>query len=116
MNRIERINSEMQKLIASIIAEEINNPKIKSGLISVIKVDTTADLKQSKVYISVVGNDEKAIFDSIVQAGGFIRSSLSKKLDIRTIPELIFICDNSIEYAAHISKLIDDIHKKENSK
>ena len=84
MNRIERINSEMQKLIASIIAEEINNPKIKSGLISVIKVDTTADLKQAKVYISVVGNDEKTIFDSIVQAGGFIRSSLSKKMDIRT--------------------------------
>lgn len=113
MNRIDRINSEMQKLIASVIAEEINNPKIKSALISVVKVVTTADLKQSKIYISIVGNDEKAIFNSIVQASGFIRSSLSKKMDIRTIPELIFVFDDSIEYAAHISKLIDDIRKKE---
>ena len=115
-NKIAKINSEMAKQISYILNYDIKDPRI-NGIITVVKVSTTSDLKQAKVFLSVFSNNDTKPSDvvKIIQkASGYIRSELKSKLDIRNIPELIFILDDSIEYGMKIEKIIKDIHKNEN--
>ena len=109
--RILRVNSEIQKAISYIIANELKNPLIK-GIISVTKVDTTNDLDQCKVYISILDdNNREDVFNAIKHSAGFIRRELARIVDLRKVPFLTFFLDNSYEYG----KSIDDVLSKINS-
>ena len=115
-NKIDKINSELLKQISYVINYELKDPRI-NAIITVIKVDTTYDLKISKVYLSVMSENEvkpEEVVKIIQKAQGFIRNQLKTKLDIRNIPELHFLLDDSIEYGMHIEELIKEIHKDEN--
>ncbi|MGN0961895.1 MAG: 30S ribosome-binding factor RbfA, partial [Christensenellales bacterium] len=93
--RILRVNSEIQKAISNIISNELKNPIIK-GLITVTKVDTTADLEQSKVYISIFEEKNREdILNAIKHSAGFIRRELASMVDIRKVPYLTFLLDTS---------------------
>jgi ribosome-binding factor A len=77
--RMSRINAEIQKRIAEIVTNKINNPDIDDMIVSVTRVDTAPDLETCKVYISILGSDEqrKKCFDAIVKSAGYIRRELS---------------------------------------
>ena len=116
-----RINTEVQKELSIILREEIKDPRINS-MTSVVSVEVTPDLKYSKVYISVLGDEEsqKNTLEGLKSAEGYIRSQLAKTINLRNTPELTFILDQSIEYGINMSKLIDEVnqadlerHKKE---
>lgn len=80
---------------------------------SVLRVETTQDLKYCKVYVSVLGNDEekKNVLAGLKNASGFIRHLLAERINLRATPELTFKLDDSVEYAVHMSKLIDEVSK-----
>ena len=112
--RILRVNSEIQKAISYIIANEIKNPLIK-GLITVTKVDTTADLDQCKVYLSIFEEDTKdEVFNQIKHSAGFIRRELAKAVDLRKVPFLTFYLDDSFEYGSKIDQTINKINESRN--
>jgi ribosome-binding factor A len=76
-------------------------------MISITRVDTTGDLRYSKVYLSVYGlQDEKELKKGLKSASGWLRHELGQALDLRYTPELIFELDKSIEYGAHINEII----------
>ncbi|MCI1931509.1 MAG: 30S ribosome-binding factor RbfA [Clostridia bacterium] len=108
--RMIRVNDEITKEIADIIRTEVKDPRIKS-MTSVLRVETTSDLKYCKVYISVLGNDEEkeSVMSGIKNAGGFIRHLLAERINLRNTPELIFKLDDSVEYAIKMEKLIKEI-------
>lgn len=108
MERVERINAELKKQISAIIAEEIKDPRV-NGLISIVKVDTAKDLGVCKVYISVMGGNPKETIKVLSNAAGFVRNCLKSKIDLRTIPTIKFIEDNSISYGIKISEILKDI-------
>ena len=115
-NKIDKINSELTKQISYVINYELKDPRI-NAIITVIKVDTTYDLKIAKVYLSIMSENEvkpEEVIKIIQKAQGFIRNQLKTKLDIRNIPELHFILDDSIQYGMHIEELIKEIHKDDN--
>ena len=91
MNKIPRINSELQKLIGQVVQYELNDPRVK-GLISISRVETTQDLKYAKVYVSVYGEnaDEKETVDALNSASNYIRSLVMQRLKIRLMPKLTF--------------------------
>ncbi len=105
-----RVNSDMQRVLSSIIQFELKDPRI-SSLVSVSKCDVTNDLKEAKCYISVLGSDEDGenTIKGLESAKGFIRKRLAETLNLRNTPELHFILDKSIEYGVMMSKKIDDI-------
>lgn len=111
-NRIERINSEIKKQLAAIISEEIHDPRVK-GMISIVKVDTDKDLDVCKVYLSVLGADgeEEEVVKAINNAEGFIKSILKEKVQLRALPKLRFILDDSISYGIKISQILNEIKK-----
>lgn len=113
--RILRVNSEIQKAISYIIANEIKNPLIK-GLITVTKVDTTADLEQSKIYLSIFEEETREeVFNQIKHSAGFIRKELARTVDLRKVPFLIFYLDDSFEYGSRIEETINKINEDRNN-
>ena len=110
--KIDRVNAELARKIAEIINYGMKDVRIK-GMVSVLRVDTTKDLKQAKVYLSILGDDARETFEGIKSGTGFIKSRLAGTLNIRQIPDLIFILDDSIEYGIKIGKIIEEIHSNE---
>ena len=107
-----RINGEVQKELSILISREIKDPRI-NPMTSVVHVEVAPDLKTAKVYISVLGDEEskKSTLAGLKSAASFIRGQLAKSLNLRNTPELSFVLDNSIEYGAHMSKLINEVNK-----
>ena len=112
-NRISRINDEIMKELSQIIRFEVKDPRI-NAMTSVIRVDTTTDLKYCKVFVSVLGNEEEKqnVMKGLKNAGGFIRHLVAERINLRFTPELQFKLDESTEYAIHMSQLMEQVAKE----
>lgn len=106
-----RINGEVQKELSKLINQEIKDPRI-NPLTSIVEVEVAPDLKNAKVYISVLGDEEsrKSTLAGLKSAAPYLRSLLAKSVNLRNTPELRFIMDQSIEYGVHMTKLINDVN------
>jgi len=105
-NRIQRINEDIQRVMATLL-REIKDPRINQGIISVTAADTSSDLHYAKIYLSVYGlESEKEFRKGLKSATGFMRRELSRSLNLRHTPELVFEIDKSIERGARISSLL----------
>lgn len=110
--KIDRINHSMVREISYILANEVKDQHIKFVTITDCKV--TNDLSFAKVYFTVLDDDKKIeTLKSLKQASGFIRSKLCERIDIRHMPELEFIYDESIAYGKLIEDKIKEIHDKD---
>ena len=108
-NRIPRINEDIQRAISSLL-RNIKDPRVRQGMLSVVAVDTTPDLRYSKIYLSVLGAaSEKELLKGLKSASGWLRRELGNALSLRYTPELIFTLDKSIEHGARINKLLSDL-------
>ena len=112
--RSDKINEEVKRELAQAI-RFLKDPRI-TGLVSVMDVEVTKDLKYAKVYVSVFKQDEgqkKEVLKGLQRSAGFLRQELKKRLLLRQIPELSFVLDESIGYGAHINELMKQIEKEE---
>ena len=109
-----RINGEVQRELSRIISREIKDPRI-APMTSVVDAVVTSDLKQCKAYISVLGNEEAQVntMAGLKSAVGYVRRQLAKELNLRNTPEITFVLDQSIEYGVNMSKIIDDVVRKD---
>ena len=113
MGRIERVNSELQKQISYVIDYELKDPRISVGMISITRVKTTPDLKYAKVYLSFYTDDkakQKESLNIISKANGFIRNQLKDRVQMRLLPELHFVVDDSIQYGMKIDKILKELN------
>ena len=106
-----RINEEVMRELSNIIRLEVKDPRI-SPVTSVVSVEVAPDLKTCKAYISVLGDDEavKKTLEGLKSSAGFIRRELARRINLRNTPEITFVSDQSIAYAAKMSKLIDEVN------
>ena len=113
--RMDRINEEVRRERSEILREEVKDPRVDQHLLSVIKADTSKDLKYCKVFISILGDDEQRMetAKALKSAAGFIRRELAARLNLRNTPELKFVMDDSIEYSIHISQMLKEIEPTE---
>lgn len=110
--RIERVNSELQKQIAAVIAHDLKDPRLGSGIVSVTKVSTTPDLKFAKVYLSVYAKTEEerlAALETARRSKNFIRNRLKELVQIRLLPDLDFRLDTSVDYGMKIDGILRTI-------
>ncbi len=106
--KIERINDNLQEAISYIIFQEVKNPNIK--FVTITAVNTTSDLSYAKVYFTTLGEKQETL-KALKSAKGFIRNELKEKVELRNIPELEFVYDESIEYGQRIEEKIKEIHE-----
>jgi ribosome-binding factor A len=109
-HRIERVNTLIRRELSDIIQHQLRDPRLDE-FVTVTAVETSADLKYAKIYVSSIsGQQEEAkVLAVLVAATGFLRSELAKKVRLRHTPELSFYWDNSIEHGDHILRLIDEV-------
>lgn len=111
-NKIARINDDIQ-IVLSKLLREVKDPRVQQGMISVTRAETTGDLRYCKVWLSVMGmKDEKDFWRGLKSASGWLRHELAGAMNLRYTPELVFEIDHSIEYGAHISRMIEQLGKK----
>lgn len=110
--RLDRISEEIRKEVSSIIRNNVKDPRI-SDMATIVKVVTSSDLSTAKLYVSVLGSDEEreSSMLGLKKAAGYIRKELGKRLNIRHIPDLVFILDKSIDYSIEIAKKLEEISK-----
>ena len=113
-NRIGRINEEIQRELSDQL-RRLKDPRVSdAGMVSITRVDTTGDLRYSRIYISVLNKDlEKDALKGLKSASGFLRRELGRALQLRYTPELQFIADDSIQYGAHILEVLHDVEVKD---
>ena len=96
-----------QNLGELFIRNEAKIPSINSKLITVTEVRMTPDLKTARVYVIPLGGiDMKETVSVLTEYSHLVRRALSKRLDIKFLPKLTFVEDNSFEYAEKIEKII----------
>ncbi|MBT8116196.1 MAG: 30S ribosome-binding factor RbfA [Gammaproteobacteria bacterium] len=105
--RSRRVGDQIQRELSGLIRDEIKDPRL--GMVSISAVTVSRDLGHAKVHVSVLG-DEQQVTESVTvlnHAAGFLRHRLGKMLHIRTVPELRFYIDRSLEEGARIGALIN---------
>ena len=108
-NKLARTNDDIQFVISKLL-REVKDPRVQQGMISVTRVETTGDLRYSKIWLSVLGmKDEKEFRRGLRSASGYLRRELGNSMKLRYTPELIFEIDHSIEYGAHINEVINSL-------
>ena len=109
-HKIQRINEDIRRELSAIF-RELKDPRINSGLVSIVRVEVTNDLSYCKVYVSSLNGLKEAevAVEGLKSASGYIKRELGRKLEIRHIPALIFCPTDSIEYGASISKMLNNL-------
>ena len=109
-NHIQRVNDDIRRTLADLL-RQVKDPRVQQGdLVSIVRTETTGDLRFCKVYLSILGQvDEKEFKRGLRSCSGWLRHELGSALSLRYTPELLFELDHSIEHGAHINDLIRDL-------
>jgi len=108
--RTDRIAEMIQRKLALIIPQEVKDPRL-NGLVTITAVKVAADLGHAKIYFTVLNEDKKMASAILNAAASYLRSALARSITLRTVPQLHFIYDESIEYGQRLSHLIDKVNK-----
>lgn len=111
--RADRVADLIMAEMADIILKQVKDPRIHAVTITAVKV--TDDLRNAKIYFVEMGKDECSpeIKTGLTKATGFIRRELGKRLQLRVVPEIMFVHDQSFGYGSRIDKLLADIARQE---
>lgn len=114
--RKDRVGDLIKREIANMIQRELKDPGI--GFVTVTAVDVSVDLKQARVFYSVLGDEDSKSRSALAlkRASGFIQNEIGRRLRLKYTPEILFEFDRSVEYGAHIEELIQKIHQDERFK
>ena len=111
-NRINRINEEIQKELSSLL-RTVKDPRVQDTMISITRVETTPDLRYTKVYVSFLQEEKsKEAMAGLKSAAGWIRRQLGSNLKLRYAPEIVWSLDDSITYGAKMLGLINSLNVK----
>jgi ribosome-binding factor A len=104
--RSRRIEEQIQRLLAELIRREVKDPRV--GLVTITAVEVSRDLGHAKIFF--LPFDQKRpvseVRAALVSAAGFLRIHLKKQMQVRHVPELQFVADETIDHAARLSALI----------
>ena len=110
------VNSAVKRELTQIL-RDVKDPAV-DPFASVTKAEVTPDLQYCSVHISTLGPEEvlNETIEGLERAKGFIRRELAHRVNLRKTPELQFVPDRSMEYAAMMSKRIDDILREDRAR
>ena len=106
-HRLLRINASIKETLSSVItAEGLKDPRV--GFVTVTGVETSADLRHAKVYVSVLGKqaEREATMEALDKSRGFLQARINAALHMRRTPQLEFVYDSTLDNALHIEKLM----------
>ena len=108
--RTDRLNEVFKREISRLLEREVNDPRL-GNIISLTRVETSHDLRNAKVYVSVLGEESSKleVIEGFNTASNYLRRKLSASIRLRIIPHLSFYYDDSIEQGAKVLKALDQV-------
>jgi ribosome-binding factor A len=103
--RNRRVAEQIRQELADILRREMKDPRVTG--VTFTAVDVTHDLEHAKVWFTQFAGEHEAARQSLTRAASFLRTELSQRMSLRTVPKLTFVYDASVERGAHLSELID---------
>ncbi len=105
---MRRVNEAVREVVSARLAEGLRDPRI--GFVTVTSVDTSSDLRQARVYVSVFGSDDERAetMAGLESARGVLQKTVGHELRMKHTPTLQFVFDESIQRGMRISELLDD--------
>ena len=104
-SRSHRVAEQIQRELADLLQFEVKDPRV--GMVTVTDVEVTGDMAHAKIYYSAKEGTAK-LQTGLEKSSGYLRSQLAKRMLLRTVPQLHFVYDASIDRGMKISRLIDD--------
>ncbi|NLW07382.1 MAG: 30S ribosome-binding factor RbfA [Clostridia bacterium] len=113
--RNQRVAEQMKKEIAQVLRDELKDPRLEVGLVTVTGVELSNDLRYAKVYVSIYGNENHKVqaMEGLKRAASFVRREIGQRLSLRYTPEITFKLDSSIEHGDHINRLLSRVKAEE---
>ena len=118
--RIEKLQELIKQEMSKMLLTDLKDPRI--GFVTVTDVEMTGDLREAKIYVSIMGGAEqvKSSLEGLQSALGFIRREIGQRIRLRFTPEISFALDTSLDYGDHIQKLLlqveGDVKNADNAK
>ena len=118
--RIEKLQELIKQEMSKMLLTDLKDPRI--GFVTVTDVEMTGDLREAKIYVSIMGGEEqvKSSLEGLQSALGFIRREIGQRIRLRFTPEISFALDTSLDYGDHIQKLLlqveGDVKNADNAK
>lgn len=102
----QKIASQLKFLVSHVVQQELNDPRL--GFITILDVEMTSDLREAKIYFSVLGSrgEQSKSLQAIESSCGFIQRRVGKNLNLRNIPILKFVLDDSDDRVARIEEIL----------
>ncbi|MEN8774131.1 MAG: 30S ribosome-binding factor RbfA [Akkermansiaceae bacterium] len=104
--RLDRVNELLRREISAVVQRDF---EWKNALVTVSEVDVTQDLKEAKVFVSILGGSAPGILDQLERKRGFIQSKISKRVVLRNTPILMFRQDKSAVRGVDVVNLLDEV-------
>jgi ribosome-binding factor A len=111
-HRNERVAEEIRHEVSAMLAGELKDPRL-AGLVTVTEVRVSPDLKQARIYVSVMGTqaEQTSTLQGLAAAAGYVRHELTERLQMRRAPEVHFVLDHTEEYGQRIEELLRQTKK-----
>lgn len=110
--RTDRVAEMMQRKLSQLIQQEVKDPRLPP-FVTISAVKVSADLSHAKVYFTVFNNDVEQTASILNAAASYLRTALARSVKLRTVPQLHFVYDESIDYGRRLSRLIDEVNPPE---
>jgi ribosome-binding factor A len=109
VRRQQRVAEEIQRRASTFIREELKDPRL--GFLTITGVDINSDLTHATIYVSVLGSPEEQdqTMQALRRAKGLVKRDIGDWLRIRTVPEIVFKLDHSLERGARILELMKSL-------
>jgi ribosome-binding factor A len=107
VGRMRRVDEAVRKVLSDAITKDLQDPRV--GFVTVTAVKTSSDLRHSRVYVSVLGDEQARAdtLDGLSSAHGFLQGRVAAELSLKHTPTLTFEYDESVDRGMRISQLID---------
>jgi len=110
--RMDRVDELLKAEISRVIREDVADPRV--GFVTVMDVETSPDLRNARVFVSVLGGEEreKEAIEALRRASGYMRSLVGEVVRLKYLPELRFEVDRTVKRAARIESLIEEVREE----
>jgi ribosome-binding factor A len=109
-SRSDRVSEQIRRELADLLQFEVKDPRV--GMVTITEVEVSGDLAHAKVFYSAPVQDDSQtsteLQKGLEKSAGFLRSQLGKRMSVRTVPQLHFVYDTSIDHGMKISRLIEE--------
>ncbi len=115
-SRTERVGSQMQRELSVLVRDDLKDPRL--GMVTIQEVRVVRDFSHAKVFFTTMGSESDHLTTTQImnKSASFLRRELGRRMKLRTIPQLKFVYDDSIEHGAHLSMVIEEAVEADQAK